>query len=110
MQHIEVRLIVPTEPNGDDALSSMDYHSQLALLERELIRAFGGFTATEGRGVWDSGTTVIAEPVRVYLFYFDTDNGVAKNLFHGLRDMVKTRLNQQAVYLSRTIIESNPIE
>lgn len=108
MQHIEARLIVPTRPNDPTALIS-EYQSSLALLERELIRAFGGYTVTEGRGVWDSGTTVITEPVRVYLFYFERANKIAVTLFQGLPEMVKTRLSQKAVYLSRTVIESNPI-
>jgi len=108
MEHIEARLIIPTRPEG--YVTSPDYQSELALLERELIQAFGGFTVTEGRGVWDSGTSIITESVRVYLFYFNTDNRIATGVFESLRGWVKSRLNQKAMYLSRTVIESNPIE
>jgi hypothetical protein len=109
MTYIEARLIVPTEPNAVKRESWREaYETQLALLERDLVRTFGGYTATEGRGAWDTGEGAVQyERVRVYLLSFE---GLAHDpRLHYLRDMVKERLDQKAVYLSHTIIEDEAV-
>lgn len=110
MAYVEARLIVPTEPNISNR-QRKEYPGRLRELERTLVYAFGGFTATNGRGAWDNGDgSVEHEPVRVYLLAFDSADTEALGALNTLRDYVKARLGQRAVYLSQTTIEEKPVQ
>lgn len=111
MAYVEARLIVPTNENQDGDMTYAAYRLRLRVLERDLVHAFGGFTATEGRGAWDNGDGSIEhEPVCVYLIAVDSEDMEALLTFNTLRDYVKARLGQKAVYLSRTTIEAKPVQ
>ncbi|KKN83823.1 hypothetical protein LCGC14_0294760 [marine sediment metagenome] len=117
MGWVEARLVIPTHPDqyspfkGKGQLqyiTEKEYQAQLRALEVNLVKAFGGFTVTEGRGAWDSGTHVEFESVRVYTIAIDS----TKADFHPylLRQEVARRLGQRAVYLSVTKLEGQPIQ
>jgi hypothetical protein len=108
MKHIEARLVVPLAPNKGSDLSPATYRGRLGRLERNLIRLFGGFTSYDGHGAYDNGDTIQYEKVRVYLLGFE---GVANDpVLHYLRNTVKERLDQRAVYLSHTLLEDEPVQ
>jgi hypothetical protein len=110
--YIEARLIVPAEPHPGSALHPEAYRGHLQMLERSLVRRFGGFTVTEGRGAWNNAANLtLEEPVRVYLFAFN--GGVPSRtaaMLLEVRDEVKHLLRQRAVYLSHIVIEREPVE
>ncbi len=114
MAYIEARLIVPTAPNISDQ-QRKEYPGRLHELERNLAYAFGGYTTTEGSGAWDDGKSNVLrepvyEPVRMYLIAYNSEDAEAVIAINSLRSFVKARLGQQAVYLSRTVIEEKPIQ
>lgn len=73
----------------------------LGSTELELLQLAGGFTATDGYGGWiGDGGTIYREPVRLYAV--DAE-GIEPELLQ-LADRIADRLDQEAVYLTRSPI------
>lgn len=77
----------------------------LSYVERELIRAGGGFTYTDGVGGWRSDSGVLYhEPIRLYFLDYAGDMREQLDTARHLRDVaadVAQTLRQEAVYLTR---------
>jgi hypothetical protein len=87
------------------------YDRNLAQLEIELIATFGGFTAVDGRGAMEDGSTVLREPVRVYTLALT----LPPRVFHpweivNLRKRVKVLLDQRTVYLATYDLAEKPVQ
>lgn len=112
-RHVEAKLIVPIQPeDGSNKLSSgASYRYRLKELDRLLAKHFGGFTRLYGYGAWYDykGVGLVTEHVRVYLLAF-TENCATCDALDSLRDWVKEKLEQKAVYLSYTYVEEYPIQ
>lgn len=86
----EAKIILPRHEHTRDAT---------AWLENALLREFGGYTATEGRGAWQSPDgTIMLEPVTVLDVACQRDIPTVQKL-RLLAYGAGARAAQQAVYL-----------
>ena len=107
---MEGKLIIPAGPEQGSRLRVQPYKLELAKLERLLVAAFGGYTMTEGEGAWrPDKRAVVRERVRVYLFAFDRHDQLTAEVVDRLPADLCVTFDQDAIYLSQTSKEGNPI-
>lgn len=102
---IEATLILPKMPNPDkgetcaSANSIATYLSRLEQVKVRLLNEFGGFTVTDGQGVWKNPDTneVYQESVHIYTIALKQDD---VHTIHLMAYQARVWLNQEAVYLS----------
>lgn len=104
--HQQVTLIVPRRANIP-GMSLAEYATNMKILEDALVAQFGGFTAVDGHGAWESNGDVLHEEVRVYTlgsnYHLDGEDLAT------LRRTVKILLDQRAVYLAAYDLAEEPV-
>lgn len=92
----EIKLIIPTNAA----------RTKIAVIEHDLVTYFGGFTRQEGYGAWSDGVEEITEDVYIYFASTDLPENTLIPLLVEFRKDYKQLLNQQAIYISVTKLNS----
>jgi hypothetical protein len=91
----EARINLPVADNEGRSLARV-----AEALEARLAHAFGGFTATAGRGAWiNAEGRLFAEPVTVYDVAIDEEDDDEAEKLLRIAQWLKAEARQEAVYV-----------